>query len=105
MGTAPGRAHDADMHTLHIDLTVTDLAGFQAGFKDNAGLRQSAGVVAERVSHLVGGAEGRLQIELDFGALDQAEAFLDELRTTIWPNSGAILAETPEARILEPISG
>jgi hypothetical protein len=89
------------MTTLHVDITINDEAAFRASFADHSDIRQKAGVEAERV-HQVAGDPRRLQIELDFGAADQAEAFLGYLRERIWKDN-PVLVGTPEARVLEPL--
>ena len=89
------------MHTLHIDITLNDIAVFRAGFAEHTEVRKQAGVIAERVQHPVGD-DHSLLIELDFGSADQAEAFLGFLRDSIWKDNPAI-AGTPQARILQPL--
>jgi hypothetical protein len=90
------------MTTLHVDITIKDLATFRNSFGEHAGLREQAGVVAERVSHLAGD-ESRLQIELDFPSAEKATTFLDFLRESVWKGNPAIDG-TPEARVLEPVA-
>ena len=92
-------------HTLQINITLNDLETFKASFSSNAGTRSDAGVLNERVALVPGGTSDAQQvvIELDFGAKEHAEAFLDWLRTTLWP-SAPVVVGTPEARILEPLA-
>jgi hypothetical protein len=102
MGTPPVEAHDAAMTSLHINVRITDLEGFKAGYARHADARTQRGVRRDSVRHPLGDDQ-RLVIDLDFDSAAEAEAFLGFLRTEVWPNQ-PVLAATPEATILESVA-
>jgi hypothetical protein len=92
------------MPTLHIEHLISDLATWVAAFGAAAGLRDQTGVRAERVRHPVGDPTS-IVVDLDFDTAEQAETFLELLRTKIWaaPERSPALAGTPETTILEDV--
>jgi hypothetical protein len=89
------------MTTLHVNITLEDEARFRQSFADHSQLRRDSGVQGERV-HRVAGADGQLQIELDFATPAEAEAFHRYLRENVWKDNPALVG-TPEAVLLEPL--
>jgi hypothetical protein len=92
------------MATLHIEHAITDLETWLAAFNGFAEVRRQAGVRAERVQQPVANP-GYVVVDLDFGTVDQAEAFLRFLKEQVWsiPANAPALAGTPETMILEPV--
>jgi hypothetical protein len=92
------------MSTLHIEHAITDLTTWKVAFDRFAERRRQAGVYGERVQHPVDD-ERYIVVDLDFPSREQAQRFLDFLRTTVWTSgdSSPALAGTPRTRILEPI--
>lgn len=93
--------HRRAMTTLHLEVTVTDVATFTASFAANSELRRQAGVRAEQVRHPVGD-DCRLLVDLDFDSVAEAESFLVILKEKIWKEAPALVG-TPSATILEPL--
>jgi hypothetical protein len=93
------------MPTLHIEHAITDLETWLAAFNGFADARRQAGVQAERVQQPVDNP-GYIVVDLDFGTVDQAEAFLRFLRQQVWaiPENAPALAGTPDAMILQQVS-
>lgn len=89
------------MTTLHIQVPVNDVAAWKAGFADHAEARRQAGVRTESVRHPVGDAS-LLVVDLGFGSVGAAEAFLGFLKENVWKDQ-PILAGPPQASILEPL--
>lgn len=90
------------MTTLHLEVTVNDVALFKTSFASHAETRRQAGVRAEQVRHPIGD-DGRLLVDLDFDTVAEAEAFLVVLKEKIWKESPALVG-TPSATILEPLA-
>jgi hypothetical protein len=90
------------MTTLHLEVTVNDVAAFKSGFADHTELRRQAGVHAERVRHPIGD-DSSLIVDLDFDTVGQAEAFLGILKEQIWKDN-PVLVGTPQYKILEPLA-
>ena len=92
------------MASLHIEHPVTDLATWVEAFSGFAEIRKGAGVVAEQVRHPVGD-DRYVVIDLEFGSTEQAESFLEFLRTQVWatPELSPALDGQPEARVLEAV--
>lgn len=93
------------MPTLHIEHPITDFDTWTAAFARFADVRRAAGVRAERVQRPVGSPR-YVVIDLDFGTIDEAKAFLRFLETQVWGvrENAPALAGTPQTTILEPIS-
>lgn len=89
------------MATLHIEHEITDLDTWLGAFQRFAGARAQAGATAQRVMRP---AEDQryIVVQLDFGSVEQAEAFKGFLETVIWASSEAspALVGTPRARVL-----
>lgn len=91
------------MPTLHIEHPVTDIETWTAAFGRFAAVRAGAGVRAERVLRPIDDPR-YIVVDLDFDAVEEAEAFLGFLRTAVWsnPESAPALAGTPRTAILVP---
>ncbi|MGI8901653.1 MAG: hypothetical protein ACR2HA_12165 [Nocardioides sp.] len=94
------------MPTLHIEHAITNLPTWQAAFDRFAGVRAEAGVHSHRVQHPAEDPHF-VVIDLDFDTTEDAERFLDVLRTRVWASrdSSPALVGAPRARILVPHAG
>ncbi|MDQ1663468.1 MAG: hypothetical protein QOJ68_3448 [Blastococcus sp.] len=103
--TAPTRT-TSSVTTLHIEHPITDFTVWQTAFDRFAERRRQGGVQAERIARPVDD-EHYVVIDLDFGALEQAQRFLGFLESTVWASDEAspALAGTPRTRILESAGG
>ncbi len=90
------------MTTLHLEVTVNDVAAFKSSFADHTELRRQAGVHAERVRHPIDD-DASLIIDLDFDSVEQAEGFLGILKEQIWKDN-PVLVGTPSYQILESLA-
>lgn len=93
------------MPSLHIEHAVTDLATWTEAFGRFAEIRRRAGVTGETVRR-AHGDDRAVVIDLEFDTVDQAQAFLQFLRTEVWaiPTNSPALVGTPVARVLEPVA-
>jgi hypothetical protein len=93
------------MPTLHIEHAVTDLETWLSAFDRFADARRQAGVRDERVQRPVDNP-GYIVVDLDFGTVDEAEAFLRFLKDQVWaiPENAPALAEAPDTMILEQVA-
>lgn len=89
------------MITLQIEHRITDYPTWRRAFDRFQGVRERAGVVADRVRAPVGDPQ-RLAIELDFGTVEQARAFRDFLIAEVWstPDAAPALVGVPDIRLL-----
>ena len=99
----PTRRRDRCDHAAH-EHPVTDLGTWRAAFDRSAQRRREGGVCGERVRHPVDD-DHYVVVDLDFPTRQQAQAFLRFLETTVWSSRDAApaLADTPRARLLEPL--
>jgi hypothetical protein len=90
------------MPTLHIEHRITDFSLWSSAFKRFGDARREAGVQAERVQRPIDNPD-YVVIDLDFDTTDEAERFLQFLKTQIWgiAENAPALAGTPETMILE----
>lgn len=88
--------------TLRIELQVRDYDLWRGAFEQDAGGRQQAGMLRYRIHRPVDDDKCVL-IDGDFDTAAQAEAFLDFMRTNVWPDRDKAPAKTgtPQARIAE----
>ena len=93
------------MPTLHIEHPITDLETWLSAFNAFADARRQAGVRGERVQRPVDNPE-HIVVDLEFGTVGEAEAFLRFLRDQVWaiPENAPALAGTPDTMILERVS-
>jgi hypothetical protein len=90
------------MHTLHIEHPIADFTMWKAAFDRLADKRKNAGVRQHRVQRPVDDPAYVL-IDLDFGSSDEAEAFLEFLKSRVWSSREASPALTgaPQTKILD----
>jgi hypothetical protein len=90
------------MTTLHIEHAITDYSVWKSAFDRFEELRQQSGVKHHRVLRPADDP-AYIVVSLDFGTAEEADAFLEFLRTKVWPSpQGAPgLAGTPQTRILD----
>jgi hypothetical protein len=93
------------MATLHIEHPISDLSTWLAAFERFEEARQKAGVRAQRVSQPVDD-DKFIYVALDFGSVEEAEAFKSFLETKVWASAEAspALEGTPTARVLTEVS-
>jgi hypothetical protein len=93
------------MATLHIEHAITDLKTWLSAFNGFAAARHNAGVRSERVLQPVDDPH-YIVVDLDFGAVDEATAFLRFLEEQVWaiPENAPALAGAPNTMILEEVS-
>ena len=91
------------MAILHIEHPITDFGTWKAAFDRFAEARVKSGVCGHRILRPVDDAR-YVMVDLDFQTVDEAERFLDFLRTTVWISTvnAPALAGTPRTRILVP---
>lgn len=92
------------MTTLHIEHAITDFDTWRAAFDRFDDMRRQSGVRRHRILRPVD--DGRyVVIDLDFDGVDEAERFLEFLRTRVWssPETAPALAGAPQTRILEVV--
>jgi hypothetical protein len=93
------------MPTLHIEHPITDLETWLSAFNAFADARRHAGVRSERVQQPVDNP-AYIVVDLDFGTVGQAEAFLRVLEDQVWaiPDNAPALAGAPDTMILEEVA-
>jgi hypothetical protein len=93
------------MPTLHIEHAITDLETWLSAFNRLADARRQAGVRAERAQQPVDDP-GYIVVDLDFGTVDEAAAFLRFLKDRVWaiPENAPALAGAPETMILDQVA-
>ena len=94
------------MNTLRIEHPVTDYTVWKQAFDRFAELRRSAGVLSHVIRRPVD--DPRYVIaDLDFDSAQEAQAFLETLRTRVWsiPANSPALAGDPVTRILTTEEG
>lgn len=91
------------MTTLRIEHPITDFGTWKAAFDRFAEARARSGVCGHRILRPVDDAR-YVVVDLDFQTVDEAERFLDFLRTRVWTSTvnAPALAGAPRTRILEP---
>jgi hypothetical protein len=99
----PG-SHTEDMHTLHIEHAISDLATWQGAFARFAETRTASGVVRESVRQPVDD-DFYVVVDLDFATAEEAAGFLEILRARVWsvPDNSPALVGSPTTRILRAV--
>lgn len=98
------------MNTLRIEHPITDYAVWKQAFDRGAGMRAAGGVRSHLIRRPVDDP-CYVIADLDFDSAEQAQAFLDTLRSRVWstPANSPALAGGPVTRILAteegPVSG
>jgi hypothetical protein len=92
------------MPTLHIEHEITDIETWLSAFNGFADARRNAGVRAERVQRPVDDPN-YIVIDLEFGTVAEAQAFLRFLETRVWAiqQNAPALAGAPQTKILEEV--
>lgn len=85
------------MATLLVELKVRDYDMWRGAFERDAGGRQQAGVRRYRIFRPVDD-EHAVMLEADFDDAQQARAFLDVMRTKVWPDPEKAPAKLGAAR-------
>jgi hypothetical protein len=93
------------MPTLHIEHPITDLETWLSAFSAFADARRQAGVRSERVQQPIDDPS-YIVVDLTFGTVDEAEAFLSFLRDQVWaiPENAPALAGSPDTMILNEVA-
>ena len=93
-----------EVATLHIEHGITSFTQWKSAFDRFADLRGQAGVLRHRIYRPVDDAH-YVMIDLDFNTPEEAQAFLDVLRTRVWPSpqNAPALVGTPLTRILDAV--
>lgn len=93
------------MPTLNLEMEVTDFAKWRAGFARGEAAREQGGVLLHRVWRVVGDPAA-VVVNLDFTSAQEAQEFLDMLRSEIWVSGDVAptLVGTPKVRLLEPVA-
>jgi hypothetical protein len=92
------------MYSLHIQHAITDLETWQGAFDRFEEMRASAGVRRSAIRQPVDD-EHYVVIDLDFATEQEAEGFLEILRTRVWsvPDNSPALVGSPKTRILRAV--
>ena len=90
------------MIALRIEVQVRDYDMWRDAFERDAGGRQRSGAQGYRIFRPVDDS-GRVAVDLDFETKDKAEAFLEIMRTKVWPSPEKAPAKigTPKTHILD----
>lgn len=88
--------------TLRIELQVRDYDLWRTAFEQDAGGRARAGMRRYRI-HRPRDDDKCVLIDGDFDTTEQAEAFLEVMRTQVWPDPAKAPAKTgtPQTRLVE----
>jgi hypothetical protein len=90
------------MPVLRIDHVVNDFDAWKQAFDSDPVGREAGGVRSYRILRPAGERDHVL-VDLEFDAIDEAQAFAEKLRT-LWGEVGASLGlEDPSARVLQEI--
>lgn len=92
------------MATLRIELQVRDYELWRGAFEKDAGGRERSGARRYRIFRPTG-RDHEVMLDIDFDSVGEAGAFLDTLRTKVWPSREKAPAKTGEVKthILELI--
>lgn len=92
------------MATLRVELEVRDYELWRSAFDKDAGGRERSGVRRYRIFRPVDN-EHEVMLDLDFDSTTDAAAFLDILRTKVWPSPEKAPAKIgdPRTHILEMV--
>ena len=94
------------MPTLHIEHPITDLTTWMSGPSKPPPTRGMRSACVPNTCATPFGDLTSIVVDLDFDTAEQAETFLEFLRTHIWavPERSPALAGTPETMILEDVT-
>lgn len=88
---------DAVMATLRVEIEVRDYDLWRSAFEKDAGGRARSGARGYRIFRPVDD-EHAVMLDIDFGSTEDAAAFLNTLRTKVWPSPEKAPAKIGEAR-------
>ena len=90
------------MATLHIEHPIVEFAMWKSAFDRFEDARRQSGVIRYRIQQPIND-DKYVVVDLEFGTTQQAERFLEFLRSVIWrsPENSPALAGTPRARVLQ----
>ena len=92
------------MTTLRVELTVRDYDVWRDAFSRDAGGRAEAGMRRYRILRPVDDPHC-VMLDADFDGTEQAEAFLEIMRTKVWPDPAKAPAKVgpPRTHIVEVV--
>lgn len=98
------RGEGGIMAILHIEHSIVDFPLWQAAFDRFAEARSRAGVRGHHVSRPVGDPH-YVVVDLEFGSVPDAEAFLAFLEREVWSSreNAPALDGVPRTLVLEPV--
>jgi hypothetical protein len=104
MGKGPATSYRHRMPILHIDHAISDISVWRDAFDPLREVRRQAGVLHQVVRQPVDDPH-RIVVDLEFDTLENAEAFLEFLVSSIWatPANAPALVGQPTAVILETV--
>jgi hypothetical protein len=90
--------------TLRMELQVRDYDMWRQAFEGDAGGRQQAGMRRYRIFR-PNDDPRCVMLDADFDNTEEAEGFLEIMRTRVWPDPAKAPAKvgTPDTRILEMV--
>lgn len=90
------------MTTLRVELKVRDYDLWRGAFEKDAGGRERSGARGYRIFRPVDD-EHAVMLDIDFDSTSDARAFLQTLRTKVWPSAQKAPAKVgePQTHILE----
>lgn len=90
--------------TLRIELRVRDYDLWRRAFEQDAGGRQRSGARRYRIFRGVD-EPNSVMLDLDFDSTEQAQGFLEFMRTEVWPSPEKAPAKvgTAQTRIIEMV--
>jgi hypothetical protein len=90
------------MVTMRLEIQVRDYDLWRGAFERDAGGRQQAGMRRYRIFRPVDDTH-RVMVDADFDRAEEAQAFLDIMRTKVWPDPEKAPAKTgaPRTHIVE----
>ncbi len=90
--------------TLRVELQVRDYDLWRGAFEGDAGGRQQAGMRRYRIFRPTDDTKC-VMLDADFDSSAEAEAFLEIMRTRVWPDPEKAPAKvgTPRTRIVEMV--
>ena len=92
------------MTTLRVELQVRDYDMWREAFERNAGGRQQAGMRSYRIFRPADDLHC-VMLDAEFDTGEEAQAFLDTMRTRVWPDPEKAPAKVgvPKTRIVEMV--
>ena len=90
--------------TLRVELQVRDYDLWRGAFERDAGGRKEAGMRRYRIFRPTDDANS-VMLDADFDSVEDAQGFLDIMRTRVWPDPDKAPAKvgTPQTKIIEMV--